>query len=171
MTLRVPPGHIPLKDLLATVRRAPMATFSKEHPNGFLVLQCGQLNAPLGNETIGGVTLDSVFSAVPVEKRPNAGNVFPHITLGRASNNDIVIPDGSVSKFQAFIRLLDGRPMLQDADARNGTRVGQVTVPARGEGEPIELAGQCAVHMGSVNLTYVPTSEIAAFAETLSGVL
>ena len=61
--------------------------------------------------------------------------------------------------------------LLQDADPSSGSRVGKVSVPARGQGDPVELSGQCAVHMGQVNLTYVPTADIGAFAETLSGVL
>ena len=171
MTLRVPPGHIPLKELLARVRRSPLRVIAREYPNGFLVLQCGQLTAPLGNDTIGGVTLDSVFTAAPVQKRDGAGNVFPHITLGRASNNDIVIPDGSVSKFQAFIKLVDGKLLVQDAGSTGGTRLGKVSVPARGQGDPVPLLAQCAVHVGGVNLTYVPTDDIGTFAESLSGVL
>ena len=60
---------------------------------------------------------------IPVAKRLG-GNPFANmITIGRAANNDIVLAEGSVSKFHAFLRTTEGGLLLVDADSSNGTYV------------------------------------------------
>jgi hypothetical protein len=50
---------------------------------------------------------------------------FPSmITLGRTQNNDVVVPDTSISKFHAFFRVAPGLFEVADAGSRNGTFVG-----------------------------------------------
>ena len=49
---------------------------------------------------------------------------FPgKISIGRAKNTDIVIPDGDLSKLHALIALEGGRYRISDADSKNGTFV------------------------------------------------
>jgi hypothetical protein len=43
------------------------------------------------------------------------------ITVGRTTNNDVVVEDPQVSKFHAFFRSVDGGLELSDAGSRNGT--------------------------------------------------
>ncbi len=45
------------------------------------------------------------------------------ITVGRTANNDVVIPDVTVSKFHAWFRVADDGLVLVDAGSRNGTKV------------------------------------------------
>ena len=57
----------------------------------------------------------------PVRKRLD---LFPEmITVGRTGNNDIVIPDATVSKFHAYFRVTDKGLEIVDAGSRNGTKV------------------------------------------------
>jgi hypothetical protein len=51
---------------------------------------------------------------------------FPSmITLGRTQNNDIVVPDKSISKFHAYFRIDKGFVEVADAQSRNGTFLGE----------------------------------------------
>lgn len=49
------------------------------------------------------------------------GGDHPSLTLGRASANDVVIPDGSLSRCHARLRLEGGLALLEDLGSRNGT--------------------------------------------------
>jgi len=69
-------------------------------------------------------------AVVPVSKR-TASNPFEHmITLGRAPNNDLVIPDQRVSKFHAYFRKLGQQWMINDANSMNGTWVDGQPIPS-----------------------------------------
>ncbi|MHC5002111.1 MAG: FHA domain-containing protein [Planctomycetota bacterium] len=45
------------------------------------------------------------------------------ITMGRSSQNAVVLPHTSVSREQCVIELVDGEPLLRDLESRHGTRV------------------------------------------------
>src|SRR3712207_3012192 len=62
----------------------------------------------------------------PVVK--NQENAFGRgITVGRTGNNDVVLDDGTVSRFHAwFQRETDGRYTLTDAGSKNGSFVAGV---------------------------------------------
>lgn len=61
--------------------------------------------------------------AMLVKSGRNAFNNM--ITLGRASNNDVVVPQGSISKFHAFFRMdtVKGLFSVWDAGSKFGTAV------------------------------------------------
>jgi len=94
----------------------------------------------------GGSTIELI--AVAVRKRHD---IFPEmITIGRTSNNDVVIPDATISKFHAYFRTTETGLELVDAGSRNGTRVmGRVLVPK----QPAEVSVGARVKFGSIDLT------------------
>ncbi len=66
---------------------------------------------------------------IPVRKRAD-GNAFGiMITMGRASNNDLVIPNQKISKFHAYFRQMGSTWRISDANSRNGTFLNGVEVP------------------------------------------
>ena len=66
---------------------------------------------------------------LPVRKRAD-GNAFGiMITMGRASNNDLVIPNQKISKFHAYFRQMGSSWRISDANSRNGTFLDGVEVP------------------------------------------
>ncbi|HEY2744705.1 MAG TPA: FHA domain-containing protein [Polyangia bacterium] len=73
---------------------------------------------------------------LPVRK---VQSTFPSmITVGRARNNDVVVPDALVSKFHAFFRHLDdGEWGLADAGSANGTKIGDVELAPKGQPERV----------------------------------
>lgn len=96
----------------------------------------------------------------PVEKRAGANNAFAMmITVGRASNNDIVVPDQRVSKFHAYFRSDGKQWLLCDANSRNGTLLDGEAVPQQGgtpvpSGARIELAQKLELEFCDPPLLY-----------------
>jgi hypothetical protein len=101
----------------------------------------------------GGVEMINAIMAerrrLKAEGGPKAGPVvlpvrkvqttFPSmITVGRARNNDIVVSDALVSKFHAFFRQLEnGDWGVADAGSANGTRLGDLDLPPKGQPERV----------------------------------
>ena len=77
---------------------------------------------------------------IPVRKRRDSNAFAMMITLGRAPNNDLVIPDQRVSKFHAYFRKLGQHWMVNDANSMNGTWV---------DGQPIPSDRSAALKSGS----------------------
>lgn len=67
---------------------------------------------------------------IPVRKRRDSNAFAMMITLGRAPNNDLVIPDQRVSKFHAYFRRLGQQWTLNDANSMNGTWVNGQPIPS-----------------------------------------
>ena len=91
---------------------------------------------------------------IPVAKRPG-GNPFTNmITIGRAANNDIVLPESSVSKFHAFLRPSDEGLLLVDANSRNGSFVNGVRLDPQ-RAQRLEVGD--AIRLGNLNLRLLNT--------------
>lgn len=83
---------------------------------------------------------------IPVRKRPGSNAFGMMVTIGRAPNNDIVLPHANVSKLQCYLHRFAGAAWtLCDPGSTNGTLVDGVRlrrergVPLR-SGTPIQLA-------------------------------
>jgi pSer/pThr/pTyr-binding forkhead associated (FHA) protein len=87
----------------------------------------------------------------PVVK--NQENAFGRgITVGRTGNNDVVLDDGTVSRFHAwFQRETDGRYTLTDAGSKNGSFVAGVRLTPR---RPSPIADGTRLRFGQVELTF-----------------
>ncbi len=65
---------------------------------------------------------------------------FPNmITVGRTANNDVVVPDISVSKFHAWFQRTATKIELGDAGSKNGTRANNVALAPRGALVPVKI--------------------------------
>jgi hypothetical protein len=108
--------------------------FFKTHPDPFLI-QLSEGSGANANvrTTVFSTVVMSADQLAPknrdgvwvyeIRKRAGANAFALMVTLGRARNNDIVIDDGSVSKFHAtFTKNPDGRWALTDKST-NGTRL------------------------------------------------
>ena len=89
------------------------------------------------------------FVAVPLHKRAGSGKDFiERVTVGRATNNDIVIRDDSVSKTHAwFARGDEGHVYVADSGSRNKTLLNGVVIPLQ---SPEEANSGDAIRFGAV---------------------
>jgi hypothetical protein len=81
-------------------------------------------------------------------------NVFQRrITMGRTTNNDIVLDDASVSRFHGWLQKDDGsaRWSLTDAGSKNGTWVAGVKLSPK---KPVTLDNGSKVRVGNLELTF-----------------
>jgi pSer/pThr/pTyr-binding forkhead associated (FHA) protein len=83
------------------------------------------------------------------------------ITVGRARNNDIVVPDALVSKLHAFFRCHDGQWSLEDAGSVNGTRVGAATIAYKGPAGALRSGDHVTFGEQSFRFVDAPTLWIA----------
>jgi len=88
------------------------------------------------------------------------------VSIGRTHNNDIVIADASVSKFHAYFRSASDL-RVWDGNSKNGTKVNDVVVPSRDDGEPIAMNVGDVLKVGSVPLTLVDVDGLMDLRTTL----
>ena len=118
--------------------------FVQAHAYPFLVSDGAIERAQKPGKTVSFDLLASTGPGTPSADREKRGTLmllavrkvigtFPNmITLGRTSNNDIVVPDVSISKFHAWFQRLGDRVEVGDAGSKNGTAVNGETLPPRG---------------------------------------
>ena len=103
---------------------------------------------PAGNEQIPATMLAKPYFLVPLRKRaPGADAFASHISVGRTQNHDLVLRDGSVSKFHGWFEYTEeGHVFVSDAGSKNKTRVnGEVL----GD-DPVSVAPGACVEFGKV---------------------
>ena len=97
----------------------------------------------------------------PLAKKPGAS--FPdRITIGRTSNNDVVIADHSVSRLHAYVRQGDGW-IVADAGSKNGSWLDEARLEPRRE---TQLSPGAVLRLGDVSATFYPA---AALFDLLGG--
>lgn len=156
-----PGDGLPLAAFRDGVADASLEAFEARFGRGFLVLSGLRLRRG-GNTyiTLGDArTTDNIssptggFTVFPIQKRPGAP--FDFVSLGRASGNDLVVGDPSVSKFHAFLRQDGAHFVLQDGGSKNGTTANDRRVPSRNSGKPLVLIAGDRVKFGSVPMTFL----------------
>jgi hypothetical protein len=107
----------------------------------------------------GRVTIDDVTCEVfPLAKKPGAA-FQDRITIGRTSNNDIVINDTSISRLHAYVRRASTGWLVADAGSKNGSKLLGVALEARRE-QP--LPSRARLELGDVDLTFYLAADLYA---------
>jgi len=165
---------VPIRDLRADARALGRAEFEERHGRAFLLLSAADLSTP--RPTITEVRLDgdpvtvraestASLSLVVYALRRNGRSAGHLITLGRAPENDVVVPDVSISRFHAFVKQdANGGWLVQDAGSTNGTTVNGNSVPRQGHGPAAELTPGDDVRLGQVELTFLDGEGLVSFA-------
>lgn len=110
---------------------------------------------PLGKVVLADVLAMEVF---PLVKKPGAS--FPdRITIGRTSNNDIVIADPSISRLHAYLRRHGGGWVVADGGSKNGSWLRGAPLEPRRE-TPIATRG--VLRLGDVDLTFYLAPDLYA---------
>lgn len=165
---------VPVGELRADARDLTREEFEDRHGRAFLLLSAAELASPPGTsntevrleddpharaESTAGLAL----IAYPVQRSErSAGHL---ITIGRASDSDVVVPDVSISRFHAFMKEgARGEWLIHDAGSTNGTTVNGRSVAQQGHGAPAELKSGDNVRLGQVALTFLEARSLIAFA-------
>jgi hypothetical protein len=113
--------------------------------------------APFGPRQLETRLLASAYVAVPIHKRAGSGKDFiERVSLGRATNNDIVLRDDSVSKLHAwFARGEEGNIYIADAGSRNKTIVNGLVIPLQ---SPEEMEAGDSIRFGLVEAVLCPAA-------------
>ncbi|QSQ25276.1 FHA domain-containing protein [Pyxidicoccus parkwayensis] len=82
------------------------------------------------------------------------------VTVGRTGNNDVVLDDGSVSRFHAWFSREEGQPgfLLTDAGSKNGSWVGGARLTPR-KAAPVEDGAR--LRFGQVEVAFYTASGFA----------
>lgn len=167
---------VPIKALREDAEALSLEEFADKHGEGFLLLTASELweaRGPaatevqvigIGEEPVGERTASIQLLVYSLRRGgKSAGHL---VTVGRAPNNDVAIPDLSISRFHAFVKPCeDGTFMIQDASSTNGTTVNGVNVPAQGQGQAMSLKAGDNVRLGQVELTYLTPQALMEFAQ------
>jgi hypothetical protein len=156
--------------------RLPIEQFGAQEGRAFLLH-----HGPIAQPTKG-IALDRTIERQPERTAPTAGAIAvdyavlpihktarspetPLITVGRGANNDVVVPDVSVSQVHAFFEpLQDGRIGLKDVGSLNGTQVNEQRL-ARHVLTPVPPGAQ--VYIGAVKFTLMYAKEFCALVQRL----
>ena len=100
-----------------------------------------------------------------VEKATKQNAFGLGITLGRATNNDIVVDDPSVSRFHAYLQLDPHSKIWHviDAESSTGTFVGGERLAPR---RPAPLADRSVFTVGHVELRFLAPDSFESFLRT-----
>jgi hypothetical protein len=130
-----------------------LATFVQANPGEWLVWEAGPWRPPAARrETMasgpGTRLLPAGESlAIALEARSGGGEV----RLGRASENDLVVDDGTLSRSHlAFSKGPDGAWSVRDVGSSNGTRLNGAPLGQR----PVPLEAGARIEAGAVRLTF-----------------
>ncbi|MBI3723657.1 FHA domain-containing protein [bacterium] len=170
------PGRLDLKVLAEGARKMSREEFVAKHRVPFLVQLQELGNKPDSELTVRFPTVVMASArfrtagvglpphAYPIEKRTLANAFALMVTLGRATNNDIVIPDASVSKFHAsFARAAGGSWTITDWST-NGTWVDGERLPARAA-RPIRTGALLTV-AGSIPMLFASAADVFELLES-----
>ncbi len=98
-----------------------------------------------------------------VEKLAHGNNPFAMgVTIGRVDSNDVVLDDGSVSRFHCWLQRDDrtGQWSLTDAESKNGTWVDRAQAGPR---QRMPLRDGAKLKVGEVELTFFLPAALKAF--------
>ena len=107
---------------------------------------------PLGSFSV----TDIDMAVHPLLKKPNAP--FPdRITIGRTSNNDVAIPDHSISRLHAYLKLQGTTWVVADAGSKNGSWLRGEALDARKEKA---ITSREVLRLGDVDLTFYLAADL-----------
>lgn len=138
-----------------------LAEFEQIHGRVFLLHHgaIGSLRKPVDDESTLKMESDADNPDRPSSPRADF-LVFPIkpqedelIWIGRSPDNDVVIPDATISEVHAFVKFEDNECYIQDTGSRNGTYVNGERVPQQGIGDAVRIVSNSRVQFGSVGLT------------------
>lgn len=147
--------------------------FEDKHGQMFLLLSAAELNQPTGpmSTQVKVIGLDepasertASLSLVVYPVKRTERSVGHLVTIGRTSNNDVAVPDISISRFHAFVKPGEvTAAAIQDAKSTNGTSVNGMSVPAQGQGSPVDIKTGDNLRLGQIEFTVLDAKALREF--------
>jgi hypothetical protein len=145
--------------------RLALDVFEEQHARHFLVLHSGLHTPSVAAATMAEDRATApgalALSVLPIRRKE--GSAYRLVSIGRTSNNDVVVADRSVSKFHAFFTN-EERSTVFDGGSANGTFVNGERVPKRGDGDPVMLRPGDTLKVGAVEMTYLDAQGLVELA-------
>jgi FHA domain len=149
-------------EFLATAAPAALVRYRTHEPEPALASMPTQSIQREMAETLDAPMSHGMFTPEPFEmeiyplaKKPGA-SFRDRITIGRTSNNDVVILHSSVSRLHAYVREADGW-VVADAGSKNGSWLGDEPLEARRE---TALPPGAILRLGDVQLLFYRSTEL-----------
>jgi hypothetical protein len=168
---------VSIRDLRADAQKLGRGEFEQRYGRVLLLLSATELAAPpaiastqvgLGGDGHPRMESTASLALIVFAVRRNGHSAGHLITMGRAPENDVVVPDTSISRFHAYVKEgANHQWLIQDAGSTNGTTVNGHSVPRQGSGSPVELSSGDDVRLGQVELTFLDADALLSFAMRL----
>ncbi|MBN2493023.1 MAG: FHA domain-containing protein [Deltaproteobacteria bacterium] len=163
-------------DYLESAQSLAPEAFANEHGQAFLVHH-GSRAGFKDSGALKTIVSDAVTGPeTPLNPKRDFvafGLKFPEgdepLWLGRSDDNQVAVPDDSVSVVHAFITHRPDGFFIQDTNSRNGTKVNDTHVPPQGEGKPVKLESGCRLRLGDVTLTFLNAGDFQNLVVRLLG--
>ena len=164
-----------LKDYTSDCQKKDLKSFIALHGKAFLVHHgpIGKLKEPIKEKktlAAEGGDVDEYFDpredflVFEVRRRPGETDPEGLIRLGRSPDNEVVIPDASISAVHAFFVEDGDGYTIQDNDSMNGTYVNMKEVPVIGKGQPMPVKSLSRLRFGSVVMTFMQAADFYKLA-------
>ena len=161
-----------LEQYAEQIRDIGAESFKRLYPWPFLVAlgMAGNIQESRGSDT----SIINLAEGV-LERGRIAGRAFPlvkaryspkgPITIGRTSENDVVIPEYSVSRKHCFIASVEGAYRVTDWGSVNGTLVNEIEI---GKLAPCVLRGGEIITLGRLMLLFLPPRHFAEHVQAIA---
>lgn len=163
---------LPLGSLRDDSRSLSPEEFEARHGAAFLLLSSVAPHAPQNTfsthlELVGDEETCERTGAISTLVYPLRSAVHI-VSVGRAPDNDVVVPDRSISRHHAFLkRGADGGFLILDAGSSNGTTVNGASVMVRRAGQPTRVRAGDTVRLGGLEFTFTDAKGLREFAASL----
>lgn len=147
-----------LAEYEAEFTRLGLSAFAQAYPSSVLIVTA------VGGVFMGASTRSGTMSVVDTDQLQAtalAGRVFQvvkgrnarpgPVTIGRTADNDLVIPEYSISTRHCILALVDGEYRLTDLGTVNGTLVNEVRLAPR---KPCIIRGGDTLRLGRFTLLF-----------------
>jgi len=145
----------PIHTFLDKTKHLSVETFLETYANPVLVVEPFKLDMSAGFTTINCEKGDGSIATIGflVKRKDVDANPFTNmITIGRAINNDLVLPSGNISKFHAYVNVTSSGVYLTDAKSTYGTYVSGKQLPPK---EKHLLRSSESLRFGNINCLFL----------------
>jgi hypothetical protein len=161
-----------LEQFAEQLRDVGVESFQRLYPWPFLVAL--GMAGDIQESRSSGTSIINLADGV-LERGRISGRVFPlvktryspkgPITIGRTSENDVVIPEYSVSRKHCFIAVVAGSYRVTDWGSANGTLVNEIDI---GKMAPCPLRGGEIITLGRLMLLFLPPRQFAEHVRAIA---